>query len=224
MNKNTLSTLCVLLVFSWFFTGLQGQEIKNIIDLSKVPEGKGWKIVNRTVTPLEEGSIKGLHFDEKPGQGIAWLENSQFTTGEIEFDIRGKDVLQQSFIGVAFWGLNDETYDAVYFRPFNFKNPDTTRRVNAVQYVSHPDFTWQKLRAEKPGQYEKPVNPVPDPNGWFHVRVSIAKPVIKVFVNDATEPCLTVDCLGNRESGMIGLWVGNGSGGDFANLVITPSK
>jgi len=96
--------------------------------------------------------------------------------------------------------------------------------VNDVQYVSHPDFTWQKLRGEKPGQYEKPVNPVPDPDGWFHVRVSIAKPVIKIYVNGAAEPCLTVDSLGNRESGMIGLWVGNGSGGDFANLEITPAK
>src|SRR2546423_9109024 len=41
-------------------------------------------------------------------------------------------------------------------------------------YVSHPTYPWQKLRAEHPGEYEQPVSPAPDPNGWVHVRVVVA--------------------------------------------------
>ncbi len=34
--------------------------------------------------------------------------------------MRGKNVFQKSFIGIAFHGQDDKTYDAVYCRPFNF--------------------------------------------------------------------------------------------------------
>jgi hypothetical protein len=37
-------------------------------------------------------------------------------------------------------------------------------------------------------------------------------------------PALDVRKLGSLERGQIGLWVGNGSDGDFSNLRITPSK
>jgi hypothetical protein len=43
-------------------------------------------------------------------------------------------------------------------------------------------------------------------------------------VNDATEPCLVVEQLSDRKSGWVGFWVGNGSGGEFANLKVTAAK
>jgi hypothetical protein len=89
-----------------------------------------------------------------------------------------------------------------------------------VQYISHPAHPWQKLRADHPGQYERPVKPVPDPNAWFHARVVVASPKVSVFVGDAKEPCLTVNQLSGRKKGLVGIWVGNTSGGDFANLKI----
>ena len=193
-------------------------------DLSRIPEGNAWKVVNRGVTAIQDGSRKAVRLDERQGDGLVWLEGSRLGDGTIEFDVRGKDVFQQSFVGFAFHAADDRTFDAVYFRPFNFRNPDPARSNHAVQYVSHPQFTWQKLRAEKPEQYEKPVRPIPDPNGWFHVRIVIASPKISVFVQDAVEPCLTVEKLSDRREGEFGLMVGNGSGGDFANLKITPAK
>jgi hypothetical protein len=51
----------------------------------------------------------------------------------------------------------------------------------------------------------------------------IANPKVSVFVNDSKEPCLVVDLLNDRKTGSVGLWVGNNSGGDFANLTITPA-
>jgi hypothetical protein len=193
-------------------------------DLSKIPQGNAWKAVNRGVTALEDGSRKAIRLDERPGEGLVWLEGSRLGDGIIEFDVRGKDIFQQSFVGFAFHAADDQTFDAVYFRPFNFKNPDPARSNHAVQYVSHPQFTWQTLRAEKPEQYEKPVRPIPDPNGWFHVRIVIASPKVSVYVQDAAEPCLVVEKLSSRREGKFGLMVGNGSGGDFANLKITPAK
>lgn len=93
-----------------------------------------------------------------------------------------------------------------------------------MQYISHPEFTWEKLRTESPGKYEQPVSPVPDPDGWFHARIVIEEKKISVFVNDAAQPSLVVTPLGDRRGGMVGLWVDNGSSGDFANLKLMPKK
>jgi len=192
-------------------------------DSAKAAAATGWRLVNRSAEPIDDGGRKGVRLDEREGEGLAWQEGSRLADGTIEFDVRGKDVPQKSFVGVAFHGADDRTFEAVYFRPFNFKAADPARAARAVQYVSHPDFPWQKLRAEKPGQYEKAANPVPDPNGWFHVRVVIAAPKISVYVDGSPEPCLSVETLSPRRDGMIGLMVGNGSGGDFAGLKITPA-
>jgi hypothetical protein len=190
-------------------------------DLASLAEGKGLKVLNRSLSVLNDGARKGVRLSETPGVGVVYLEGIEFADGAIEVDIRGKDVQQQSFVGVAFHGLDEKTHDAVYFRPFNFKAEDPARRLRAVQYISHPTYTWQKLRTENPGKYEQPVNPVPDPNGWFQARIVVASPKVSVFVNDAKEPSLVVNQLSDRKKGLVGLWVA--SGGDFANLKIVPT-
>jgi hypothetical protein len=202
---------------------VSGQQKAIEPDLPKLAEGKGLKVLNRNVSVLNEGSMKGIRFSEGPGEGAAYIDVLEFADGTIEFDVRGKDVQQQSFVGLAFHAVDGTTYDAIYFRPFNFKAEDPARRIRAVQYISHPTYTWQKLRAEHPGLYEKPVSPVPDPNAWFHARVVVASPKVSVFVNDAKEACLVVNQLSDRKKGRIGLWVGNTSGGDFANLKLIPA-
>ncbi len=199
---------------------------KNIAqpDLAKLLAGNAWKIHNRTATALNETGKSGVRLDEQQGDGIAWIPGVRFGEGSIECDLRGKNVLQRSFVGIAFHGVNEKVFDAIYFRPFNFKHEDAVRRSHAVQYVSHPAHTWSKLRSEYPLKYEQPVNPVPDPDAWFHARIVVANGKVSVFVNEATEPSLVVNKLNYRTEGMIGLWVGTTSGGDFANLKITPSK
>ncbi len=184
-------------------------------------QGKDAKVFNRALTSLEEGGRQVIRLDERPGDGLAWWPDKSLSNGTLEFDVRGKDVFQRSFVGIAFHGLDERTFDAVYFRPFNFRADDPGRRNHAVQYMSLPGNDWQKLRNAYPEKYEKPVAPPPDPNGWFHVRVAIAYPRIEVFVNGAAEPCLTVEQLSDRKTGWVGFWVGNNSGGDFANLKIS---
>lgn len=202
---------------------IAGQSKPSQPDLAALAGGKGLNVFNRTASSFTEGTRKGVRLNEIPGDGVAFLEGIQFANGTIEIDLKGKDVQQMSFLGVAFHAVDATTYDGIYFRPFNFKTEDQARRIRAVQYISHPAHPWDKLRADKPGQYEKAVSPVPDPNGWFRARVVVASPSVSVFVNDAKEPCLVVSQLSNRGKGLVGLWVGNNSGGDFANLKIVPA-
>jgi len=77
------------------------------------------------------------------------------------------------------------------------------------------------LRTEFPNKYEQAIDPSPQPDEWFHVRVVINSPKVTVYVNNNTNPSLVVDKLSNRKEGLIGFWVGNNSDGDFANLIIT---
>jgi hypothetical protein len=103
-------------------------------------------------------------------------------------------------------------------------NADTARRWRAVQYISHPEHTWDKLRAAFPGKYENKVNPVPDPDGWFHVKIVVDGNSVKAFVNNATKPSLDIEKIGAIQNGNIGFWVGHTAAGSFANLVITPGE
>lgn len=156
------------------------------------------------------------------GYGYARLADVSLADGTIEFDARGRDVFQGSFLGVAFHGSDATTYDAIYFRPFNFRATDPVRRAHAVQYISHPVNTWKKLRTDSPGRYEQPIVPPPAPDAWFHVRIVVAWPRVSVFVDHAPEPCLVVDQLSERKHGWIALWT-DVAGGDFANLKVSPA-
>jgi 3-keto-disaccharide hydrolase len=201
-------------------------QTKNIqtADLRGMVERKEIEVFNRSLSLVKDDSRAGVHLDEKEGDGVAWLKGIQFSNGTLEFDVKGKDLQGQSFVGLAFHGLDNKTYDAIYLRPFNFKAEDKARKSHCVQYISHPLYTWNKLREESPGKYEQPIEPAPDPNSWVHVRVVVASPKISVFINDNGQPSLTVDKLSQRTNGSVGFWVGNGSGGDFANLKIIHSK
>src|SRR5262249_6224478 len=118
-----------------------------------------------------------------------------------------------NFLGFAFRGVDAQTHDAVYFRPFNFRANEAERKRHAAQYVCHPQHRWQGLREDKPGQYEKPILPAPDGDAWFHVRIVVEKPKVSVYVNDGKEPSLVVEELSDRKGGGVGLWVGPGQGG-----------
>jgi len=131
-------------------------------DLKAVPDGKGWKGSIAAAKLVEKDGAAAIEFD-KPGQNVVWLDGFEFSTGTLEFDAKGKSAPPQScFVGVAFRTVDDKTYDAVYFRPFNFRAADPERKSHAVQYVSEPQWPWQRLRQEKPGQFEKPIESAPD--------------------------------------------------------------
>ena len=183
---------------------------------------RGLAVVNRTMSISNgDGGSQIIHLDERDGDGVAWITDKAFSQGTIECNLRGKDVLQKSFVGIAFHGMNDSTFEIIYFRPFNFQATDPLRKSHAVQYVALPKYDWSTLRDSLPGQYEKPVDPAPDPNDWFHVKVLVQGGQVSVFVNGKTTPELVVKELVELTGKKIGYWVGNGSGGDWKDLKLT---
>jgi hypothetical protein len=191
-------------------------------DLFSLLENNKLEVFNRKAITFSENDKKGIQFSKNENDGVAWINGVEFSDGTIELDIRGNDQYQQSFVGIAFHGVDNNTLDAIYFRPFNFQSTDPVRKVHAVQYVSQPDKPWQVLREQFPGIYEKAVVPAIGGNEWFHAKIVVKYPLVTVYFNGNNEPCLTVEKLNKRTSGKVGIWVGNNSDGDFANLQITP--
>ena len=197
------------------------------VDLKALAGRKSASIpAEATVEWVEDAKGKAaLKIQSKKDDTVIVLDKTEFTDGVIEFDALGQSAPQGSnFLGIAFRFVDETTHDAVYFRPFNFRAEDSQRKIHAVQYISHPKYRWQVLRQEKPDQYEKGIVPAPDGDSWFHARIVVQKPKVRVFVNNAKEPSLVVDELSDRKAGGIGLWVGPGQGGYIANLKITPAK
>ena len=143
-------------------------------DLSQVNNGRLWNVINADCrTALEDGKrvvrLRPKGRANTPSDiGLALVEGLEFGEGTLEIDLKGKGAAETSFLGVAFSAVDGKTFEAVYFRPFNFMRNDQAFRVRAVQYVAWPDHTWEKLRKGNPGVYESAVKPVPDPGGWFH--------------------------------------------------------
>ncbi|MDZ4706851.1 MAG: hypothetical protein SH818_00500 [Saprospiraceae bacterium] len=189
------------------------------IDLISMFNKNQLTIVNREVKVGKEKGNDYIEFLLNEDEGLAWIEGIDFRTGIIELYLKGQDIFQHSFLGIAFHGDNDTTFEAIYFRPFQFQTTDTLRLKRAVQYISLPEYTWSKLRETQSGKFENTVMPAPDPNDWFHARFIITEKEAMVYVNNKPPPCITVPLLGAK-SGKIGLYTADNSGGSFANLKI----
>jgi len=191
-------------------------------DLARVNDAKSWRVIDADASV--DGSVVTLKPHGNPAVGsnigLALLQNVKFSEGTLEVDLRGGGQ-QASFVGLAFGATDAKTFEAVYFRPFRFADDDPAARAHAVQYVAWPEYTWEKLRKEKPGMFEAAIQPAPDPAAWFHVRIDVTKQKVRVWVGRSAQPCLSVDRLGHRE-GEVGLWV-DSMPGAFRNLRIQPA-
>ena len=192
-----------------------------MINLHDAFRDNRFEVVNRELTLLDEESYPGIRLSKAFGEGVAWLKGIAISNGTIEFDVRGEDVKQHSFVGIAFHAQNDSTFDAIYLRPFHFHTPDTILKNRMIQYISLPTYTWRKLRAEFPNTYEGSIDPPPNPNDWVHVRVVIKDTMIATYINDSETPSLVVEKVTPVHTGAIGFYVADTSGGDFANLSVT---
>jgi hypothetical protein len=122
------------------------------------------RMVNRTIVRIPERD--GVRLSSSTGYGVAWVEGSDFAAGTIEVDVRGQESLAQNFVGLAFHRQDDDSYEAVYLRPFNFRVHDPVRRQHAIQYIMLPDFDWPRLRETFPEEFENPsIRPSRPPIG-----------------------------------------------------------
>jgi hypothetical protein len=193
------------------------------IDLAERLAAGKLRAINRTVTKLQ-GTPGGVHLSEQQANGLAWIEGTDFSEGTIEVDVRGRDVQGASFVGIAFHRKDDNTYESVYLRPFNFRTSDPARRQHAVQYMALPEYDWPVLREKFPEEFENPVDASVAPTGWVPLRVVVKGQRVQIYVGSAKSTALEVRKLGTSDRGMIGLWTGNNSDGDFVNLRVTRSN
>lgn len=190
------------------------------IDLTDAVAQEQIEVVNRDLTLIREDGYAAIRLSKALGEGVAWIKDVAFETGTVEFDVRGEDLKQHSFVGIAFHGQNDSTYDAVYLRPFHFHALDSVSQHRMIQFISLPEFTWRKLRAEYPGRFEGRIQFPPDPNAWVHVRLDVTASSISVYINKSIAPSLVVQPVRSLPSGRIGFYVADTSGGDFSNLSV----
>lgn len=177
------------------------------------------RVVNRQAAPISGGT--GVRVTAASGVGLFWIKDTDFGEGTLEVDVCGRDLDAQSFVGVAFHGVDDRTYEAVYLRPFNFRSRSAESRGHSVQYIAEPDYGYSRLRQQFPNQFEHSVEPSIAPTAWIPMRVVIRDSRVRVFVGSGDTPALDARQLRAGAGGQVGLFVDNGSDGAFANLRVT---
>jgi len=156
---------------------------------------------------------------------IAILAGPDFKDGTIEVDVAGAPLSgappdSRGFIGVAF-RVQEKGQKGEYFyiRPTNARCDDQLRRNHTTQYVSAPDYPWQRLRKENPGVYESYSDM--DTGSWTRMKIVVTGTKALLYVNGASQPALVVNDLKLGEShGQIGLWAHSTTDAYFSNLTV----
>ena len=158
---------------------------------------------------------------------LVLITDLEFGDGVIEVEIAGgvrpgSAEGARGFVGVAFRVQNDlRTYDAFYLRPTHGRADDQVRRNHAVQYISHPDWTWSRLRQEFPGKYESYGDLLPAT--WTRVKIEVRGQRAWLYLHDMEQPTLIVNDLksGAHAKGAVALWIGPGTIAHFRNLRVS---
>jgi hypothetical protein len=160
----------------------------------------------------------------KSGGGMAILKGSDFKDGVIETEIAGMpragappDI--RGFLGIAFRVQSQEKYECFYIRATNGRADDQVRRNHSTQYISAPDYPWERLRKENPGVYESYVDL--EPGAWTKIKIVVSGAKAKLYVNGADQPTLIVNDLKLGEShGQIALWIGVDTEAYFSRITV----
>ena len=198
----------------------------------------GVTLHNVTVAPATLQGRNGLRVtmseEAKREQGqleqLARIKDLEFSNGVIEVELAGAPAPDapagaRGFVGIAFRLQPDnQTYDAFYLRPTNGRADDQERRNHSAQYISHPEWTWSRLRKETPSKYESYVDLVP--GVWTKIRIEVRGTVARLFVHDNEQPTLIVNDVksGAQGKGAVALWLDAGTVAHFRNLRVTPSQ
>jgi hypothetical protein len=180
-------------------------------------------VIASTVRHDNRDALRLLEADDKRGGGMAVVNGQQLRDGAIEVDVagrRGRYAIadDRGFVGVVF-RLSEDRSKSEYFylRPDNGRAEDQVRRNHSVQYSSHPDFPWPRLRKEFPEKYESYVDL--EPGVWTKMRIEVSGTTARLYVHDNTQPNLIVNDLKHGLSeGGIALWIGPGTEAFFSNL------
>ena len=201
-------------------TSLDGLDFHNT--KAEVIDYKGKKciqITQKDASVLEQGL-----------ETLVILPATNFTNGTIEVELAGEPApgmpaTSRGFVGLAFRLKRTEpiTYESMYLRPTNGRSDNQLMRNHSAQYISHPDFTWFKLRSENPGVYETYVDC--EPGVWTKLRIVVEGEKAALYVHDKNQPTLIVNDLKlGKTGGEVALWINATTLAHFRNLVITPGE
>jgi len=159
---------------------------------------------------------------------LALVQGPKFSSGTIEVELAGAPEATagegaRGFVGIAFRVPEDRlTYDAFYLRPTNGRAADQERRNHSVQYISHPEWPWNRLRKETQERYESYVDLVP--NEWTKIKIEVDGQRARLYVHGNEQPTLIVNDVktGATASGRVALWLEPGTVAHFRNLTVTP--
>jgi len=165
--------------------------------------------------------------DQRRVEQLARIDGLEFSNGVIEVELAGAPAPNapagaRGFVGIAFRVQpNNETYDAFYLRPTNGRADDQERRNHSTQYISHPAWTWSRLRKETPSKYESYVDLVPEV--WTKIKIDVRGSVARLFVHGNEQPSLVVNDVksGAQARGAVALWLDVGTVAHFRNLTVT---
>ena len=167
---------------------------------------------------------------EADGSTFIKLKGVEFKNGTIEVKVLSRLLPNapesaRGFIGIAF-RINDNNskFEGIYIRPTNGRAGDQLRRNHTIQYFSFPDYKFDRLRKDAPGQYESYADM--GLNEWIKLKIIVKDSTAKLFINDSKQPSLIVNDLkhGANSSGAIGLWVDIGTEGYFSELKVGKDK
>jgi hypothetical protein len=199
----------------------EGLRLHNVVAEPAALEGK--KGVRVTIS---DEARKRL--DAGPMDQLAVIDGTDFGNGVIEAEIAGAPAPDapagaRGFVGIAFRLQNDmKTYDAFYLRPTNGRADDQERRNRSVQYISHPDWPWFRLRKESPAKYESYADLVP--GAWTRIKIEVRGDKARLYVHGQEQPALIVNDVksGAQGKGSVALWIDSGTIAHFRSLSVTP--
>ena len=197
----------------------------------RLDSDEGLKPVNAKIEPVTFRGRKALRVSDTAPEGTSdagryvIVTGSEFENGVIEVDLAGDHVPSapgsRGFVGIAFRVAPDSPrFECFYLRTYNGRSEDQLQRNHSAQYISYPDYPWQRLRQETPGRYESYVDLVP--GRWTHLKIEVQGAKARLYVDGAAQPALIVNDLKHGNSkGAVALWIGPGTIAHFANLKIT---
>jgi hypothetical protein len=205
-----------------------GLRLHNVVAEPAVLQGKKGVRIRHSEEALRR--LEKISGDEQARfPQLATIEGVEFSNGVIEAEIAGTpppgEGGARGFVGIAFRVSNDvAVYDAFYLRPTNGRADDQERRNHAVQYISHPDWPWFRLRKENPEKYESYVDLLP--GVWTKVKIDVRGDRARLYVHDQEQPTLIVNDVktGAQGRGGVGLWIDRGTVAHFRNLTVESAK
>lgn len=183
-----------------------------------------------TAEQVEYKGKKAVKLVEAPdvqGDGqLCIIKGDQIKDGVIEVWVTGEPrtgaaAAARGFVGLAFRVQGEGAkYEAFYLRPTNGRAEDQVRRNHSLQYVSHPDYPWQRLRKEFPEKYESYADLVP--GEWTRVKIMVEGRKARLYIHGAEQASLMVnDLFLGEEGGGVAFWVGPGTMAHFADYKLT---